>query len=114
MPPMGPPGKGRNPGIVKPKDAKRTFTKILEYMGKNAHLLVLVFFMLILGTLCHTGASYWLKPILNDVEMTIKGSEDDDEDDAEFTVVKIGSKWYMINYYESGDNYRVYFLGSLS
>ena len=72
MPPMGPPGKGRNPGIVKPKDAKRTFTKILEYMGKNAHLLVLVFFMLILGTLCHTGASYWLKPILNDVEMTIK------------------------------------------
>ena len=26
MPPMGPPGKGRNPGIVKPKDAKRTFT----------------------------------------------------------------------------------------
>ena len=49
-----------------------------------------------------------------DVEMTIKGSEDDDEDDAEFTVVKIGSKWYMINYYESGDNYRVYFLGSLS
>ena len=49
-----------------------------------------------------------------DLEMTIKGSEDDDDNDAEFTVVKIGSKWYMINYYESGDEYRVYFLGSLN
>ena len=44
-----------------------------------------------------------------DVEMTIKGSEDDDDTDMEITVVKIGSKWYWINYYESGDEYRVYF-----
>ena len=45
-----------------------------------------------------------------ELELKIKGSEDDDEDDVELTAVKIGAKWYLIGYYESGeDEYRVYF-----
>ncbi|MGN0522083.1 MAG: ABC transporter ATP-binding protein [Eubacterium sp.] len=72
MPPMGPPGKGRNNNVQKPKNAKKTFSRILEYIGKNKALLFVVLLMLVLSTLCSTGASYWLKPILDDVEGAIK------------------------------------------
>lgn len=44
-----------------------------------------------------------------DVEMTIKGSEDDDETETTFNVIKIGGRWYLISYYESGDEYHVSF-----
>lgn len=73
MPPMGGPG-GRNPGAVKPKNAKKSFMRILHYFGKSKGLLILVFLMLILSTLCSTGASYWLKPILNDVADSIRAN----------------------------------------
>ena len=33
MPPMGPPGRRND--FKKPKNAKKTFTRILKYMGKN-------------------------------------------------------------------------------
>lgn len=70
MPPMGP----RNAGIVKPKNAKQSFMRILKYFGKNSHLLVVVFLSLILSTVCSTGASYWLKPILDGVEDSIRNN----------------------------------------
>ncbi len=63
---------GRNPGIVKPKNAGKTLKGILGYIGKSKYLLLVVFVSLILTTVCQTGASYWLKPILNDVANTIK------------------------------------------
>lgn len=69
MPPMGPPG--RRGEFKKPRDTKKTVSKILHYIGKNKALLIVVLFMLVLTTLCSTGASYWLKPILNDVEASI-------------------------------------------
>ena len=69
MPPMGPPGKN---DFKKPKNAKKTFGRILAYMGKSKMLLILVFVMLILSTVCSIGASYTLKPILNSVEASIK------------------------------------------
>lgn len=73
MPPMGPPGKhGKNQDFKKPKNAKRTFGRILEYMGKSKALLIVVFLTLILSTVCSIGASYCLKPILNNVETAIK------------------------------------------
>ena len=67
-----PPGGGRNPGVVKPKDARKTLLGIIQYIGKSKYLLLVVLASLILTTLCQTGASYWLKPILNDVANTIK------------------------------------------
>lgn len=69
MPPMGPPGKN---DFKKPKNAKKTFGRILAYMGKSKMLLILVFVTLILSTVCSIGASYTLKPILNSVEASIR------------------------------------------
>lgn len=62
---------GRNPGVVKPKNAGRTALRILEYFGRRKTMLLIVFLSLILTTLCSIGASYWLKPILDDVARTI-------------------------------------------
>ena len=70
MPPMGPPGgKG---DFKKPKNAKRTFGRILKYMGRSKVLLLLVFIMLVLATVCSIGASYCLKPILDGIEASIR------------------------------------------
>lgn len=44
------------------------------------------------------------------VEMAISGEDDDDEDDAEMTVAKIGGKWYLISYYEYDSEYYVDFM----
>ena len=52
-------------------NAKKTFTRILKYMGKNKLFLILVFLMLILSTVCNLLASYCLKPILNDIAASI-------------------------------------------
>ena len=71
MPPMGPPGR-RGAEVKKPRDTKKTLLKILMYIGKNKALLLVVLLMLILTTLCSTGASYWLKPILDGVADSIK------------------------------------------
>lgn len=64
MPPM-------RTDFKKPKDAKRTFGRILKYMGKNWLFLIIVFVMLILSTVCSIGASYCLKPILDNIEKTV-------------------------------------------
>lgn len=65
----GPHGKGM-PG-QKPKDAKATFKRILSFVGKSKSLLFVVFFALIMATVCQMAASYWLKPILDDVAKSI-------------------------------------------
>lgn len=43
------------------------------------------------------------------VKVTIKGSEDEDTDSSKLSVAKIGGSWYVINYYESDDEYTVRF-----
>ena len=68
MPPMG----GKNPGLQKPKNARQSISRVIGYIGRSKFLLIIVFLTLILSTLCQTGASYWLKPILNDVASSIK------------------------------------------
>lgn len=65
----GPHGKGI-PG-QKPKDAKATFKRILSFVGRSKSLLFVVFFALIMATVCQMAASYWLKPILDDVAKSI-------------------------------------------
>ena len=65
----GPHGKGM-PG-QKPKDAKATFKRILSFVGRSKSLLFVVFFALIMATVCQMAASYWLKPILDDVARSI-------------------------------------------
>lgn len=58
-------------GFAKPKNAKQTFGRILQYMGKSKLFLIIVFISLVLSTVCQIGASYWLKPILNDIETSV-------------------------------------------
>lgn len=58
-------------GFAKPKNAKKTFGRVLKYMGKSKLLLIVVFVSLTLSTVCQLAASYWLKPILNGVEQSI-------------------------------------------
>lgn len=65
MPPM-------RSDFKKPKNAKKTFGRILKYMGKSKSFLIIVFVSLVLSTVCSIGASYCLKPILNGIEETIK------------------------------------------
>ena len=55
----------------KPKDAKKTLKRILSYIGKSKALLFVVFLSLIMATICQMAASYWLKPILDDVASKI-------------------------------------------
>ncbi|MCH5320720.1 MAG: ABC transporter ATP-binding protein [Eubacterium sp.] len=62
---------GKNTDYKKPKNAKRTFGRILRYMGKSKFFLIIVFATLVLSTACSIGASYCLKPILNDIEASI-------------------------------------------
>lgn len=69
MPPMRDMGKDT---FKKPKNVKKTFSKVLSYMGKSKNLLFVVFLTLVLSTVCNIGASYCLKPILNDVETTLR------------------------------------------
>lgn len=67
----GPHGPNQH-GFSKPKNAKKTFGRVLKYMGRSKLFLIIVFATLVLGTVCQLGASYWLKPILNSVEASIK------------------------------------------
>ena len=53
----------RRTDFKKPKNAKKTFGRILQYAGKSKFMLLAVFVMLIASTVCSVGASYWLKPI---------------------------------------------------
>ena len=51
------------------------------------------------------------KVIEVDGEITIKGSEDEEDEDVDdLTFIKIGSKWYMVNIYEDDGDYRVSFV----
>lgn len=45
-----------------------------------------------------------------EVELEIKGSEDDDSSGTELIVAKIDGDWYLISYYEYDDEYRVSFM----
>lgn len=45
-----------------------------------------------------------------ELEVTIKGSEDDDSEETEMSVVKINGDWYVISWYKSGSDYYAHFL----
>ena len=65
----------RRTDFKKPKNAKKTFGRILQYAGKSKFMLLAVFVMLIASTVCSVGASYWLKPILNDIDASIRAGD---------------------------------------
>ncbi len=67
--PMGPGGPGRGPGphgFQKPKDLRGTLGKLMRYLGRYAHLLVIVAVLLVISSVCTVGGSYLIKPLIND------------------------------------------------
>ena len=66
--PMGP-GPGRGPGrhgFQKPKDLRGTLGKLMRYLGRYTHLLILVAVLLVISSVCTVGGSYLIKPLIND------------------------------------------------
>lgn len=63
------PGPGHGPmhegGFEKPKNAKQTFKRILNYFGKSKGLLFLVLLFLIISTLASVLGNYQLKPLID-------------------------------------------------
>lgn len=47
-----------------------------------------------------------------EMELTIEGTKDDDSEDMEVMCVKIGSGWYLLSFYEYGENTRYSFFAS--
>ena len=60
MPPM------REKGFAKPKNAKKTISRILQYMGKFKSLWLVVFLCTLISALAGVAGTYLLKPALND------------------------------------------------
>ncbi len=65
-PGRGPRG-GRGPATGKPKDTKRTISRLLGYMSKDKWKLVIVFVCIIIYTVASLAGSYVLRPVVNDL-----------------------------------------------
>ena len=62
-----PHGGGPNKhGFQRPRNTKKTFLRLLSYLGKYKLLLVLVALCLLLSSIASVATGYLLKPILND------------------------------------------------
>ncbi len=59
------PGPGRTKGFAKPKNAKKTIGRILEYMGKFKALWLVVFLCVIINSGASVVGSYLIKPAIN-------------------------------------------------
>ena len=69
MPPMKP------KGFAKPKDTKKTISRILSYMGKFKSLWILVFLCVLVNSGASVLGSYLIKPALNDYIIPLIGSQ---------------------------------------
>jgi len=69
MPPMKP------KGFSKPKDTKKTISRILDYMGKFKSLWILVFLCVIISSGASVLGTYLIKPALNDYIIPLIGSQ---------------------------------------
>ena len=60
----GGPGRGR--GMAKPKNAKKTIARLIQYMGKFKGLLVIVFLAVVISAGASVACDALIKPALND------------------------------------------------
>ena len=72
MPPV------RNKGFGKPKDAKKTIGRILQYMGKFKALWLVVFLCVIISSGASVIGTYLIKPALNNYIIPMIGSQNPD------------------------------------
>lgn len=69
MPPVKP------KGFAKPKDTKKTISRILNYMGKFKSLWILVFLCVLVSSGASVLGSYLIKPALNDYIIPLIGKQ---------------------------------------
>lgn len=72
MPPV------RNKGFAKPKDAKKTIGRILQYMGKFKALWILVFICVLISSGASVIGTYLIKPALNNYIIPLIGQQNPD------------------------------------
>lgn len=72
MPPV------RNKGFAKPKDAKKTIGRILQYMGKFKALWLVVFLCVIVSSGASVIGTYLIKPALNNYIIPMIGHQNPD------------------------------------
>lgn len=53
----------------KPKETKKILLRLFQYLTKEKQLLLVVFILIVISTLCNVGGSYMLRPIINDYIM---------------------------------------------
>ncbi len=72
MPPV------RNKGFAKPKDAKKTISRILQYMGKFKALWLVVFLCVLVNSGASVIGTYLIKPALNNYIIPLIGQQNPD------------------------------------
>ena len=72
MPPV------RNKGFAKPKDAKKTIARILQYMGKFKALWLVVFLCVLVSSGASVIGTYLIKPALNNYIIPLIGKQNPD------------------------------------
>ena len=72
MPPV------RNKGFAKPKDAKKTIGRILQYMGKFKALWLVVFLCVLVNSGASVIGTYLIKPALNNYIIPMIGHQNPD------------------------------------
>ncbi len=74
MPPMGPRGGGRGRQMAhgKPKDTKKTVSRLFSYVSKYTHLLIMVLVCMLLTTITSLCGGYMLAPIIDRITLYVK------------------------------------------
>jgi len=72
MPPMKP------KGFAKPKNTKKTLSRLLSYMGKFKFLWLFVFILVIINSLASVAGTYIIKPAINDFIIPLIGKQNPD------------------------------------
>ena len=57
---------GAKKGVPKPKNIKKTLSRLFKYIGKYKYMLIAVFAFIIISSFAMIAGSYFLKPIIND------------------------------------------------
>lgn len=68
------PGGGPNRVFIRerPKQTKKTFFRIIHYLGGNPLLLILAISLVIAGSLANVAATWYLKPLINGLKPGVK------------------------------------------
>ena len=69
----GPHGPGPKGGFQKPKDTKKTLTRLLSYLKNDIPLLILVLVFILITTGSQLASTWLLSPIINTITGTLPG-----------------------------------------